>query len=261
MSTLTTKNSQSEVSTRNVKFGMFLAFCAPIAVAAILGKGMLYNMQISSDAIQCTAAYKAPTSWFTSLKSQAETVELVANEDQESLWNPRTLAWLTPEQIQLLSMSYDIGYRDGGESHAKLVQAVLLQETIAGQISRIGHLSAPVGKRSYGVMQMKVTAARDVLQRHPEFGKFDTDEELITRLVADDALNISMASKFLKFMRSKTLNDQKALVAYNIGLRASRTVDDASDFRYVKNVDEYLDQVVEPYNEKFGKDPNSVTRM
>ncbi|HHJ80579.1 MAG TPA: hypothetical protein ENJ65_02985, partial [Candidatus Tenderia electrophaga] len=87
-------------------------------------------------------------------------------------WNSRTKSWLIDEQLSLLQTAYEVGYEDGGLEHAELLQSILLQETIAGQLGRIGHMTAPVGKRSYGVMQVKVSAARDVLRKHKEFGRF-----------------------------------------------------------------------------------------
>ena len=131
------------------------------------------------------------------------------------------------------------------------MQAVLLQETLAGLLGRLGHLSAPLGKRSYGVMQVKVVAAHDVLRLHPELGKFHTDDQLIARLITDDEFNIRVASAYLKFLRRHKHSDQKALVAYNIGMNAARRVMDAADFKYVRRVERYLADVVPRYNDKF----------
>ena len=101
------------------------------------------------------------------------------SDGNKTLWNPLAKSWLTEEQVDLLKQAYDIGYQDGGEQHALLLQSTLLQESIAGQLGRVGHRAAPVGKRSYGVMQVKVSAASDVLEEHPQLGALRTDEELI----------------------------------------------------------------------------------
>ena len=188
------------------------------------------------------------TSW---LPRRSEFQRVSTNQPGETLWNPLAKSWLTPEQIDLLGMAYTIGYQDGGEAHARLVQAVLLQETLAGLLGRLGHLSAPLGKRSYGVMQVKVVAAHDVLRHHPELGKFHTDDQLITRLMTDDEFNIRVASAYLKFLRQHKRSDQQALVAYNIGMNAARRVMDAADFKYVQKVERYLAVVVPRYNHKF----------
>jgi len=127
-----------------------------------------------------------------------------------------------------------------------------LQETIAGQLGRIGHLTAPVGKRSYGVMQVKVSAARDVLRHYKsEFGRFKADEQLIATLMMDDEFNLRMGSKFLIHLAPKAKSVEKMLVAYNIGLRASRSVSQPNEFKYVLRTMNNLTKVVKPFNERF----------
>ena len=170
---------------------------------------------------------------------------------QDKFWNSLAKVWLTSEQVHLLKTAFDIGYKDGGLEHARLVQGMLLQETIAGLLGRIGHMTAPVGKRSYGVMQVKVTAANDVLRKHSEFGVFSSDEELIAELIVDDEFNIRLASRHFLHLRTRTKTDAHALMAYNIGLRASRRYKDHHSFRYVKKVNRYSERVVNPFNEKF----------
>ncbi len=171
--------------------------------------------------------------------------------DGQLFWNSRTKSWLTDEQLDLLQTAYAVGYEDAGLEHAEMLQGVLLQETIAGQLGRIGHMTAPVGKRSYGVMQVKVSAARDVLRKHKEFGRFRSDEQLIVALMTDDELNIQMASKFLLHLKQKTKSNEAALVAYNIGLRASRKIVEPDSFKYVVRTQRNLKEVVQPFNQKF----------
>lgn len=179
---------------------------------------------------------------------------------EKTIWNPLAKSWLTDEQVVLLKLAYDIGYQDGGVRHARLVQSTLLQESIAGQLGRVGHRTAPVGKRSYGVMQVKVTAAQDVLQDHAHLNTSTTVEELIVKLMTDDDFNIRVASKFLLYLRGKTASDAEALVAYNIGLRGARRYDDHGEFRYVKSVNRYFESVVIPFNQKYlGEQENLVS--
>ena len=171
--------------------------------------------------------------------------------DEQLFWNSRTKTWLDREQYELLQQAYYIGLEDGDESFAATLQAILLQETIAGQLGRIGHMTAPVGKRSYGVMQVKVSAARDVLRKHKDLGKFRADEELIVALMTDDEFNIRVASKFLKHLQSKTNTMAEALVAYNIGLRASRKIAKPDEFKYVRRTQGNLNEVVNHFNKRF----------
>ena len=251
------KQSQSRYLSRLMLFSAPIAFACVLAQMPSLAESALADeVNLSCDIddndvdtvqVQTDRDF-FDTSWLPS-RSQFEMV--VSNQSGETMWNPLGKNWLTPEQVDLLGMAYTIGYKDGGEPQAKLVQAVLLQETIAGRLGRLGHLSAPLGKRSYGVMQVKVVAARDVLRHQPEFGYFSTDEQLITRLISDDEFNIRIASAYIKFLRANMGSDQMALVAYNIGLNAARGVMDAADFKYVQNVERYLTQVVKRYNTKF----------
>ncbi len=179
---------------------------------------------------------------------------VTAHSDQlnnQLFWNTLTKSWLTDEQAQLLKTAYSIGYENGGHEHAELLQAVLLQETIAGQLGRIGHMTARVGKRSYGVMQVKVTAARDVLKKHKDFGRFRSDEELIVALMTDDDFNMRIASKFLLYLGEKTSSVEASLVAYNIGLRGSRKISEPDEFKYVVRTKNNLNEVVQHFNQKF----------
>lgn len=192
--------------------------------------------------------------------AQVSPVSLFGPEDRPAgvqpdkrLWNPLAKTYLSTEQSSLLGLAYDIGFMHGGKSHAKLVQAVLMQESLAGALGRIGHLTAPVGKRSYGVMQVKVTAARDVLRKYPGLGHFSTDEELIAKLIGDDSFNIRVASRYLKFLRAQAGSDVAALVAYNIGPTNARGVEDPTQFAYVTRVQRYLAEVVEPFNHAAAK--------
>ncbi len=173
------------------------------------------------------------------------------DDAEKTIWNPLAKSWLTEDQVNLLKLAYDIGYQDGGEQYASLLQSTLLQESIAGQLGRVGHRTAPVGKRSYGVMQVKVSAASDVLDEHPQLGLSRTDEELIVRLITDDDFNIRVASKFLLYLREKTSSDAEALVAYNLGLRGSKRFEAHADYHYVKRVNRYFESVVIPFNRKY----------
>ncbi len=166
-------------------------------------------------------------------------------------WNSLTKSWLTGEQSQLLNLVYRVGLEDGGVAHAEMMQAILLQETIAGMLGRIGHMTAPVGKRSYGVMQVKVSAARDVLRDHKEFGRFRSDEELIAALLTDDEFNIRIASKFFLILGRHAKSIDQSLVAYNIGLRASRKIASPEQFKYVVKTKRNLSEVVKPFNRHY----------
>ncbi len=242
-------------------FTRSLMFMAPVAVALSLVVTQLAPLQ-ARPAIELNVQICAneSTGFYPSLIGMASLFDTStwvraqqasAPQAEQGFWNPLGKAWLTHGQHDLLQLAYEIGYADGGDVHAKLLQAVLMQETIAGHLGRIGHLWAPIGKRSYGVMQVKVSAARDVLRSQPDWGHFSTDDQLIGKLMADDEFNMRVASAFLLYLREKTRSDHSALVAYNIGLRASRRVANPAAFRYVKRVKRYITKVVEPYNAQY----------
>ena len=232
------------------------ALCAAAAVSAVLTAQPQWY-QYLRDSCECDQRYGDANNTLL-FHPAVLAADSTANPDAALFWNTLTKAWLSDEQIALLKLAHEIGLADGGPEHARIVQAVLMQETLAGKLGRIGHLTAGVGKRSYGLMQVKVVAARDVLRHYEGFGRFRTDEELIVRLMTDDEFNIRVASKFLRHLGRKTETTEQMLVAYNIGLRASRKVENAAEFKYVRNVASRLEAVIEPFNDRFVGGPVQV---
>jgi hypothetical protein len=80
-------------------------------------------------------------------------------------------------------------------------------------------------------MQIKLSATWDVLHRWPELWqrfKFNThtDEEVISKLVDDDAFNIAVASKYLLILRDRGFTTMQQLaMAYNMGPGAAHHAD------------------------------------
>ena len=268
------KNVHTEMLSYRVHGGIkALLFVAPIVIAVVVADFVTHkplvtvateafarycNANAIADKIDIATHERAEsytffdTSWLPSFREFNAVAD--DRDKQQTLWNPLGMSWLTGEQLDLLSLAYKIGYEDGGESHAKFLQAVLMQETIAGQLGRLGHLSAPLGKRSYGVMQVKVPAARDVLRHKPQLDHFRTDEQLIARLIADDEFNLRIASAYLKYLRKLSASDHQALVAYNVGPNAAKNVVDPAQFKYVQRIELYMSKVVEPFNGKFANE-------
>jgi hypothetical protein len=173
----------------------------------------------------------------------------IDTQNTRRIWNNLSKAYLTEDQIRLLQLAYDIGSDD---DQAELLQAILMQETIAGKLNRVADIRQPVGKRSYGVAMIKVSAARDVLRMHPYLGKFKTDEELIAELLTNDRFNLTIASKFLLHLRKQTKTVEHALVAYNLGLKASCEKKNHSKYRYAVKVMRYKNAVVAKFNKVMG---------
>lgn len=267
--------SHAETRPRSAQLGLkVLLLMAPIAAAAAIVALKPAPERVAIDglvAMHCTgetgvqiddqiALSRAyfDTAW---LPEFSDFTTVASDAPGGRLWNPLGNSWLTGEQLDLLSLAYKVGYQDGGEAQAKLLQAVLMQESIAGQLGRLGHLSAPLGKRSYGVMQVKLAAARDVLAWKPKYGEFSSDDELIARLIADDEFNLRIASTYLKYLRRITDNDHEALVAYNLGPNAAKRVPDPAQYRYVLSIENYLTNVVAPFNGKFASEATRTASM
>jgi hypothetical protein len=182
-----------------------------------------------------------------------------ADSDRRTYFNPLSQRWLTAEQVRLLNAAYRIGHADGGRAHALLLQGMLMRESLAGDFGRIGDIDARVGRRSYGVLQVKVGTAGDVLAAHPALGRFDTAEALIIRLVTDDLFNIRVASKHLALLRRRADSDGQAVMAYNLGLRRARTVTyEAREHRYVRGVYRYIARLLIGFNRHYG---NGTVRL
>lgn len=173
-------------------------------------------------------------------------------------WNSLSHHWLTLQQIQLLNLAHHIGMEEDGVEQASLLQGILMQESHAGHYGRIGDVHAEVGKRSYGVMQVKLITANDVLKNYPEMGNFKTEESLIIKLVTDDEFNIRIASRHLLMLRRHTQRDAQAIMAYNTGLNKALAHWYPEKFRYVRKVDRYLKYVVRPFNKRLGEDGHIV---
>lgn len=141
---------------------------------------------------------------------------------------------LTLPQAELLALAYDIARRDG-HRYPQVLQAIILQETKAGALPTYKVAGQEHGlkpnQRYYGVAQVKLATARDVLGRYPalwqEF-KFHTrtDEEVIAKLIDDPRFNLTVASRYLLLLQAQGHNTVKQLAtAYNLGAAGARAVD------------------------------------
>lgn len=157
----------------------------------------------------------------------------------------------TTKQAQVLLMAYDIAKRDG-HPYPQLLQGILLQETLAGGLDTYsvagGEYGLPANKRYYGLGQIKLSAAKDVLAEYPEMWKefeFHTraDEEIIAKLIENDEFNISVASKYLLILRRYGYATPHELAkAYNMGPGGARSAGPTTHYsegvmRHIASVD------------------------
>lgn len=151
----------------------------------------------------------------------------------------------TTRQQKLLNFAYDIAKADGYKK-PQWLQGIIMQESKAGGMReyRVAGLQNKVGDRYFGVSQIKLAAAKDVMGKHPELWKHldtKTDEELQARLVLDDEFNIRVASKYA-LMMGINQNASRGITAYNQGAAGAVGIDSSTHHynigveRHVKNV-------------------------
>ena len=150
---------------------------------------------------------------------------------------------LSSRQTRILAMAYEIAKRDG-HRYPQLLQGIVLQESKAGAMSSYKVAGQETGlgpnQRYYGVAQIKLAAARDVLDRYPTLKKefsfqTQTDEEIIAKLIENDRFNLSVASKYLLILRSYGYDTIGQLaLAYNQGPGGARNFDSGTNEYSVK---------------------------
>ena len=144
---------------------------------------------------------------------------------------------LTTTQGRLLAEAYDIAKTDG-HKHPELVQAILLQETMAGGMKAF-RVANPGPEAYFGLMQIKLGAAKDVLSAWPGmYAKFGlqsrNDDEIKANLILNDKFNIAVGSKYLLVLQKRYGYSGHALmVAYNKGPGGAQGVD-PSDNEYAQ---------------------------
>lgn len=141
---------------------------------------------------------------------------------------------ITPEQSKLLNTAYTIAKEDG-HRNPEIIQAILLQETLAGGMKTFNVSNA--GPDAYfGPMQIKLSAAKDVLMKYPKlFAKYalqtHTDDEIKAHLIMDTNFNIEIASKYVLILQNQyNLHGRELINAYNRGPGGVKTVDDSSHY-------------------------------
>lgn len=152
---------------------------------------------------------------------------------------------LTKKQFEMLNFAYDVAKSDGFKE-PKFLQGIIMQESKAGSMNsfRVAGLTNAVGNRYFGIGQIKLAAAKAVMNRFPDMWKHldtKTDEELQARLIIDDHFNVRVASKYALIMGINE-NPSKAITAYNVGPGGALTVD-ASSHAYTMQVKGHAEKV------------------
>ena len=152
---------------------------------------------------------------------------------------------LSPTQSQILNTAYQIAKEDGHRD-PEVVQQMVLQETEAGGMAKF-KVAGNKGDEYYGVAQIKLSAARDVLSRHPElWDKYEfhtrTDDEVKANLIMNPRFCIEIGSKYLKLLSDEYgFRGRVLLNAYNRGPGGVKKVN-SNTFHYARGAEEKLAQ-------------------
>jgi hypothetical protein len=158
---------------------------------------------------------------------------------------------LSHHQAELLSQAYEIAQKDG-HKQPQILQGIILQESKAGEMASYKvagqELGLKTNERYYGLAQIKLAAAQDVLKIFPnmksQFGfHTNTDEEVIAKLIENDTFNMSVASKYLLILKTRGYDTIKQLaVAYNQGAGGARHIDPNTN-QYSNGVMAYIQTI------------------
>lgn len=151
---------------------------------------------------------------------------------------------LTERQSYLLTTAYATAKAEGFRN-PEVIQSILLQETHAGGL-KVYKVANPGPQAYFGVGQIKLAAARDVLSRYPDlYQKFGfhtrTDDEIKANLILNDEFNITIMTKYVKMLQTQYGYTGRQLVnAYNRGPGGVHAVDD--NFHYAVGAERKLAQ-------------------
>lgn len=149
---------------------------------------------------------------------------------------------LSEKQHRLLNLAYDMGKKHNFQN-PEIVQAVLLQETLAGGVQK--YRVANEGPEAYfGPMQIKLSAAKDVLNRWPTlYAKYGfhtkSDDEVKANLILNEIFNLEIGAKYLLIlMQTYGYSGRELLNAYNRGPAGVKQVD--NNFHYAVGAERKL---------------------
>lgn len=149
---------------------------------------------------------------------------------------------LTVRQARLMNMAYAIGKKIGLKD-PEVLQSLLLQETMGGTMKSY-RVANPGPEAYFGVLQIKLPAARDVLKYNPQlYSEHDfhtrTDDEVKANLILNDEFNLEVGGRYLKHLQDQYGFRGRELVnAYNRGPGGVRAVD--NNYHYAIGAEQKL---------------------
>lgn len=158
------------------------------------------------------------------------------------LFSPIALAGeFTEEQKHILNLAKEEGEKF---DFPETIQAIALQETIAGHLGPVGDLDKSFGQRSYCAMQIKLSTAREVVEKY-QLGIYPTDEELLAELLTDDRFCIQVGATYWWMLYNQLGSWRQAVLAYNVGATGSYRGYDPND--YVNKVWGHIVNKIRPW--------------
>jgi hypothetical protein len=156
------------------------------------------------------------------IAQNGSSVIYAASDDGKAGGKPLT------KQYDLLNFAYAVAKEDGLK-YPQYLQGIIMQESKAGDYKgyEVSGLSNKDGDHYFGIAQLKLAAAKDVVGKYPEMWKYlktRTDEELQARLILDDQFNIRVASKYA-LMMGINQDPSSAITKYNQGPTGAAHVD------------------------------------
>lgn len=150
-------------------------------------------------------------------------------------------------QGQLMALAYKVAKEDGTDP--VLLQAIMIKETKAGQMASYKvagqEFGLGVNERYYGVTQMKLAAAKDVIKKFPNLKKFlqtTTDEEIIANLILNPEFALRATSKYLHILSSYRNDQDFKIGAFNRG-PGNAMKENVSNLQYVIDVKRFMVQL------------------
>lgn len=126
------------------------------------------------------------------------------------------------------------------------IQAILMQESLAGLVGPVGDKKNGFGKRSYCPMQIKLAAAKHVLKEYGEINSYETDEEIIAKLLMDEEFCIQTGARYFAIMAKNTTSWPEAVLSYNRGLQGAKNGSDPMN--YLEKIRMKIKTVVRHHN-------------
>jgi hypothetical protein len=171
-------------------------------------------------------------------------------------WRTNKPYIFSPNASMALQRIKNIGSEYGNEN---ILQAIAIQETMAGDGGMIGGLNKPFIHRSYGLMQIQINSAKHIFKTYPKiFDEFYpgkslkdvSDKEISNLLLTNYDANIHIAAALFNLYYKMVNNDlDKAIAAYNVGIRKVLKNPNLKHMTYVKDVKKHLTHYVVPFND------------